>query len=324
MNVINAIAVQQQNIASPGGAGGLLTDFGEFLRLNVADGDAKATTLRNYRAQAKQFLQWCNEKGLDPAQATEKDIRAYRRHLVDQDYTRGTIAFKLAVVRRLFDAAQWRGLRMDNPAKGIKAPKDKTAREERVKFLPLEGLKSLLVAPQGDGTKARRDRAILALMGIHGLRVAEVAGLEVGDLDLGAGVLAVTGKGDKTRTIYLIPRTVAALADWLEVRPAIARADTTALFVAVGPRAAGSSLSSRGIRAMVDRYLGAVGLKAEGISCHALRHSAATWARAGGAKLDAIAGMLGHANVTTTQVYAQIVDKMTENPAHYLEALMGA
>jgi integrase/recombinase XerC len=160
-------------------------------------------------------------------------------------------------------------------------------------------------------------------MGIHGPRVAEVAGFEVGNLDLASGVLAVTGKGDKTRTIYLIPKTVAALSDWLEVLPAIARADTAALFVSVGPRAAGSSLSSRGLRAMVDGYLEALGLKAEGISCHALRHSSATWARAGGAKLDAIAGMLGHASTNTTLIYAKIVDKMTENPARYLEAVIG-
>jgi len=74
----------------------------------------------------------------------------------------------------------------------------------------------------------------------------------------------------------------------------------------------------------VDKYLDRVGLKADGVSCHSLRHGAATWARAGGAKLDAIGGMLGHASVTTTQVYAKIVDKMTENPARFLEAMLAA
>ena len=74
---------------------------------------------------------------------------------------------------------------------------------------------------------------------------------------------------------------------------------------------------------MVDGHLEALGLKAEGISCHALRHSAATWARAGGAKLDAIADQLGHASTDTTRIYARIVDGMTENPARYLAELMG-
>ena len=80
--------------------------------------------------------------------------------------------------------------------------------------------------------------------------------------------------------------------------------------------------SDGSIRSLVDGYLKAGGLKAEGISCHALRHSAATWTRAGGAKLDAIADMLGHSSTTTTQVYAQIVDKMSENPARYVEAVL--
>jgi site-specific recombinase XerD len=70
-------------------------------------------------------------------------------------------------------------------------------------------------------------------------------------------------------------------------------------------------MSTRAIRYVVDNYLADVGLKAAGISCHSLRHSAATWARAGGAKLDALADMIGHANVSTTRIYAQIVNKMT-------------
>jgi site-specific recombinase XerC len=129
---------------------------------------------------------------------------------VDAGYKRGTVAVKLASVQPLCEAIRWRGLRDDNPAAGVKAPRDRTSREEKAKFLPLDGLKRLLDAPKGDGLQARRGRAILALMGVHGLRVAEVA------------------------------------------------------------------------------------------------------------------GPLGLASVTTTQVYAQVVDPMTENPARYLEAVMGA
>ena len=81
--------------------------------------------------------------------------------------------------------------------------------------------------------------------------------------------------------------------------------------------------SAHGIRYLVDKYLDELGLKAEGMSCHALRHSAATCSRAGGARLDAIAGMLGHTSVTTTGVYAKIVDKIAENPVRYLEELRG-
>ena len=71
----------------------------------------------------------------------------------------------------------------------------------------------------------------------------------------------------------------------------------------------------------MDKYLSSCGLKREGVSCHSLRHSAATGARAGGAKLDSIAGMLGHSSTTTTGIYARVVDRMTENPARYLVEL---
>jgi site-specific recombinase XerD len=301
----------------------LLADFAAWLRLGVAEGDAKPNTIRTYKAQAEKFVTWCQEQGISPAQATENDIRAYRRHLIDEGYSRGTVALKLGVVRRLYQAAQWRGLRVDNPAAGIRPPKDRTAKHERTKYLPLDGLKRLLTAPQGDDDQARRDRAILALMGVHGLRVAEVAALHVGSLDLDAGTAQVVGKGGKSRTIYLIPRTMATLTDWLEARPAVAGAGVAALFVVVRPRGTGQPLSTRAIRAMVDGYLDGLGLKAAGVSCHALRHSAATWARAGGAKLDAIADQLGHASTDTTRIYARIVDRMAENPARYLAELMG-
>ena len=103
-------------------------------------------------------------------------IVAYRKELIGQ-YEVGMVAVKLAAIRRLYEAAVWLRLRQDNPAAGLRAPKDRTERAERIKFLPLEGLRRLLDAPKGDNPAAVRDRAILALMGRHGLRVSEVAGL---------------------------------------------------------------------------------------------------------------------------------------------------
>jgi integrase/recombinase XerD len=75
---------------------------------------------------------------------------------------------------------------------------------------------------------------------------------------------------------------------------------------------------------MVDGYLDRADLKADGISCHSLRHSFATWSLAGGAKLTAISGVMGHSSIETTQAYAKIVDRINENPARYLDALMGS
>ena len=164
----------------------ILADFGRFLRLHTADGDASPATIRSYHSNAGQFVAWCTEGGINPATVTEDDIAVYRRELVAQ-YKVGTVAVKLAAIRRLYEAAVWRGLRQDNPAAGLRAPKDRTERAERIKFLPLEGLRRLLEAPTGDDPAAHRDRAILTLMGRHGLRVSEVAGLTVGSADLTRG-----------------------------------------------------------------------------------------------------------------------------------------
>jgi len=301
----------------------ILDAFAKFLKLHTADGDASPETIRTYHSQAAQFVNWCQEQDINPAAVTEDHVVRYRKDLIDAGYSRSSIALKLSVVRRLYEAIHWRGLRQDNPAAGIKAPKDRTNRSERVKYLPLDGLKRLLDAPEGNGLQATRDRAMLVLMAVHGLRVAEVAELRMENVDLGARVMTVVGKGRKTRKVYLTEQTAGMLSVWLNVRGTVALPDAQTAFVVVGNRATGTPISDRSIRFLVDGYLEAVGLKAEGISCHALRHSAATWARAGGAKLDAIADMLGHSSTTTTQVYAQIVDKMAENPARYLEVVIG-
>jgi len=301
----------------------ILSAFAAFLRLNVAQGDASEETIRSYHANAGQFVGWCWDQGLDPAAANEGDLERYRAALVAEGYQRGTIAVKLSVVRRLYQAALWRGLRTDNPAAGLKAPKERSDRSERVKFLPLAGFQQLLSSPDGTTVRGKRDRAILALLGFHGLRVSEVAGLEIANLHLGESPrITVTGKGGKTRQVYLIATTRRILEAWLAVRPAGLHHQR--VFVALDNRSAGGPLSDRSIRYMVDGHLGALGLKEDGISCHSLRHSFATWSLAGGAKLESIQDALGHDSIETTQIYAKVVDRMRENPTLYLERLITA
>lgn len=308
---MNTIAITEQSVTTVD----LAQAMADFLRLNVADGDASPKTIASYLTEVRQYTQWCGSAGINPARATEDDLRQYRSYLVEH-YTRGTVATKLAAIRRFYDAALWRGLRLDNPAKGLRPPKDKTTREDAIKFLPLEGFKRLLSLPDN-----ARDRAILALMGWHGLRVEEVVNLNRDDINLGGDLptLTVTGKGSKTRRIHLIERSAAALSAWLEIR----QSEDSAVFVSIGNRDRGQRLTTRAIRYMVDSYLDHAGLKADGISCHSLRHSFATWSLAGGAKLTAISGAMGHSSIETTQVYAKIVDRIQENPARYLDALMG-
>lgn len=295
--------------------------FADFMRLRVADGDASPATVRAYYSHVRAFVSWCEGQGVRPGQAGGGDLESYRRKLIDGGYTRSTIGAKLQAVERFFAAMQWRGLRSDNPAHGLRAPRDKTDKAERVKFLPLPGLQRLLLLPEAATPTGARDRAAMLLMGMHGLRVAEVAALELGDLDLTGepGRLVVRhGKGDKLRTVYLTPKTAATLRAWLALRPA---SDSPALFLALD-RPGGGRLSVRNLRRRVDGYLTEAGLKAAGVSAHSLRHSFATWATFGGASLPAVGAALGHASIATTGVYARVADKIKQNPTAYLEKLM--
>ena len=299
----------------------VLDAFATFLRLNVAQGDASPETIRSYHTHIGQYVAWCSDHGLDPAMANEEDLGEYRAHLVGEGYARGTIAVKLSVVRRLYQAATWRGLRPDNPAAGLRAPKERTARADRVKYLPLAGFSELMNAPEKGTVQGKRNRAVLALLGYHGLRVSEVAGLRVDDLHLGDPAwVTVTGKGNKIRQVYLTSKTKKTLETWLAARPG--GHGHRHVFTALDNRTHGEPLGDRGVRYLVDGYLETLGLKEPGISCHSLRHSFGTWARAGGAKLESIQDALGHASIDTTRVYSQIVDKMRENPTIYLEKLL--
>lgn len=268
-----------------------LAMFAEFLRLDVAAGDASEHTIRSYFGNVRQFSRWCQDRGIMPAHATEADLKDYRAWLVGQ-YARATTATKLAAVRRFYQMAQSRGLRPDNPAEGLKAP---------------------------------RDRAILALLIECGPRVAELASLDVADVDLERGEIRVTGKGNKTRTLLPVGPAVDAMRRWLEARELVAMPGETAVFVAL-PRkrqGRGERMTTQAIRDLTNKYLERAGCKRPGVSCHSFRHSFATLSLAAGATLQNVSDALGHASVTTTQVYAKIVDRRRGNPSQFMADLLG-
>lgn len=304
----------------------MLEAFQRWMRLDVADGCASPETLRAYFCDVRQHLEWLVGLGLRPAEAGEDELKEFRAHLVER-YAVSTVGRKLASVRRFYGMAVARGALGQNPAAGLKAPRDRTAREERVKYLTMEAVRRVLGLPNLATPKGLRDKAALVLMSLHGLRVIEVHRLDLGEMELEvgeAGTLRVLGKGDKWRTVLLTEETREVLRMWLAAR-ALMRSGSAAVFLTMhwGNRGEpGERISTRGIRGMVDGYLRAAGVKRAGISCHSLRHSFATLSLAAGGNLLAISGALGHSSVTTTQVYAKIVDKARHNPAKLLVGLL--
>lgn len=290
--------------------------FTAFLRLEVARGAASPDTQRGYWSQVRAWAAWCAPQACCLVTAPAAAVKAYRQALVAAGYQAASIAHKLAVLRRFYAAAVAAGLRADNPALGVHPPRDRRA----VEFLPYlaegELVRLLALVPRTEATPALRDRALLALLAVQGLRTVEVARANVADLyDGDPAVLRVRGK-TRDRLLPLRPDLTAVLRAYLAARgPVPADALGTPLVAAVGNRAGGRRLSRRGIRHVVDGYLRRAGLKRPGVSDHALRHTAATLAYAYTRDLRAVQHMLGHADPRTTARYAHLVERLQQNPA---------
>lgn len=308
----------------------LMRRYERLLRRKVADGDGKEATFRAYLADTRQHLVWLEERGLlvfdrEGAQllAGVEDLEEYRSWLV-AEYAVSTVGRKLASLRRFYSLAQGQGIVAQNPTTELRAPKDPTERHSRVKWYDEGVIRRLLALPNQNEPMGIRDRAMLVLMAIHGLRECEVVRAKLADLDLSAGEagqLTVVGKGDKTRVIHLVTETREELRKWLAVRKMM-KTDAPELFVSMhwggDPAQHGQGMSTRALRDIVNKYLERLGVKEPGKSGHALRHSFATNSLLRGANLYAISKMLGHASITTTQVYADLVITIQNNPASFL------
>jgi site-specific recombinase XerD len=305
-----------------------LDRLAEFLRLNVAEGDASAHTLRTYMTHIRQFFGWCYDMDIHPATASRDDMISFRRFLVEEmGYKRGTIAYKLNSVRRFYEAARAWGFRTDNPAEGLRAPKDPTGRRDRIleRYLSPEDVQKLLAAPPTNTLAGVRDRAILRLMYFHGLRVSEVTRMDMGDLAGGQPfqVRIRKAKGGKDRSVFLVKSSLASLKAWLGARQGIDNVDrgtSSPVFVSLDRPTHGTRLTTEGVRWIVDGWLVECDLKRPGVSCHALRHAHATHVAMKKPEiLLNLSGEMGHASITTTQAYLHVAQALTENPASVLE-----
>jgi len=300
----------------------------EHLRLDVAEGDASPRTLRAYVTHIGQFVAWCADSGISPGQATDRDLVAYRRHLVEAGLTRSTIGVKLSALRRFYEMARAHGLRPDNPATGLRPPRSHTTRRDQVleRYFSEDEIRDILSVPDLRTETGVRDRAMLALLYLHGLRASEISGLSTNNLSVSEGRLRVKGgKGGKDRTIILNEISQAALAAWLKIRRGIKAGDgpgTSRVFLSLSKATRGKALSIAGVRWAVNAVLKAAGTYTPGRSCHAFRHSHAAHAIAAGADVVAVQEELGHANLATTSVYTRVANAGKQNPANFIKGVL--
>ncbi len=279
----------------------------DFLRHLREERGLSPNTVKAYGRDLEQLAGWLVETGLafdaeDDAVWARLDRRHLRTYLAHRHPRVGpaTSMRKLAAIRTFYRWLVREGRAEQNPAALLATPKQRKALP---KALAVEEVFALVEGPEADDPLGVRDRAIFECLYGGGLRVSELTGLSLGDVDLEGRSVRVMGKGGKERMVPLGKKAVAALRAYLAVRPRLVnpKRPNDALFL--GRR--GTRLTPRQVARRLDRTVRKVAL-ARNVSPHALRHSFATHLLAGGADLRAVQELLGHASLSTTQRYTAV------------------
>jgi len=273
--------------------------------LSVYDRDLNARgsaerTRRAYGVDLGGFAEWAGEQGLGPGDVRYRDVRRYAAGLSNAGAAAATVARKLAAVRGLYGFLVRTGRAGANPAELVSSPKGS---EKLPRVLTTEQMRSLLERIPARTPLELRDRAMLELAYSCGLRCEEIVNLDEGALDFETEQLRVLGKGSKERLLPVGEPAQRALRRYLEKgrRGLIADPREPALFLSKS----GRRLSNSDVTRRLGLWTREAALAA-GVSPHALRHSFATHLLEGGADLRTIQELLGHASISTTQVYTRV------------------
>lgn len=288
-----------------------------YLEMQAVERAASENTLAAYRRDLKDAAAFLSTQGTDLASADREDLTAYQRALSDEGFSAATIARRISALRQFYRFEVEDGLRDTNPAQGLSSP---DATRHVPKVLSRDDVAALLAACAGEDSKNVRDLCILELVYSAGLRASEVCALPMAALHtVRDGYIRVLGKGQKERLCPVGGPAQRALDDWLIERPAhLPKKNREAAERVVFPSGGvDGHISRRTLQNIIrDRSLKA-GLNAADISPHTLRHAFATHMLQGGADLRTVQVLLGHADISTTQIYTHL---LTEDLADMLAA----
>ncbi|PLX27938.1 hypothetical protein C0583_01730 [Candidatus Parcubacteria bacterium] len=297
-----------------------LTDYLDYLEIQKG---LASKSQENYARFLNKFFNWLLDNGLDklkPEKLTEKHVWKYRvflsRHTdpkTDKTLKKSTQNYYLIALRSLLEYFSELGIRSLSPT-AVKLAKDKSDKD--IKYLKLEELEKLLLAPKTSSRIGLRDRAILETLFSTGLRVAELVALNTEQLKIKSSTvdieISIMGKGEKVRTIYFSERAVKHLRNYLNKRNDI----DEALFINYKPGIEKTNeprrLTTKSIEDIVKKYVKIAGLSTM-ITPHTIRHSFATDLLAQGADIRLVQEFLGHRNIATTQIYTHVTNKQLKD-----------
>ena len=288
-----------------------------FLQAQTGEQDAARNTQLAYGRDLIDFSGWLAQKGLDFTTTQRGDIEAYLIACDGQGLSRATRARRLSSIRQLYRFAYDEGMRTDNPSIQIKGP----GKDQRLpKTLTIADVEALLAAARtsGGGTSGRagerlRNICLMELLYATGMRVSELVGLPVSAARGDPRMVLVRGKGGKERMVPLSGPARVALADWLvrrdrdqELARLAGHAVSRQLFPSDG---AEGHLTRQRFYVLIKEWALAAGIDPGAVSPHTLRHAFATHLLAGGADLRVIQTLLGHADISTTEIYTHVLDE---------------
>lgn len=273
-----------------------------FLQFLELEKGYSGNTLAAYRNDLEQFAQAMEGEGISSWEQVNQDVIIdYIMSLREREYASSTVARKIAALKSFFHFLAAEEIISDDPTLNLDSPKVKKRLPVTLSY---EEVERLLDAPKGSNPKAIRDKALLELLYATGMRVTELVSLDLEDINLASATVRVTqGKGSKERIIPIHSRAVEALREYLAKarRMLLKSPDERALFL----NHRGERLTRQGLWLIIKQYVKEAGIKTE-VTPHTLRHSFATHLLNGKADLRHVQELLGHANISTTQIYTHI------------------
>lgn len=267
--------------------------FINYLRIEK---NASEHTVLNYSIDLKAFAKFLGEGSIESVNYLF--LRKYLASIKERNYAKRTTARKLAVLRSFFKFLYREGYIKTNPSAGISTPKlDK----KLPIFLNADEVSKLIESPDEKDAAGLRDRAVMETLYSTGVRVSELVGLNMNNIDFIGGVVKVFGKGKKERLAPIGDKALRAIRNYLDKRGGAGLSDKKAVFL----NTRGGRLTDRSVRRIIEKYIKRVSVR-EGISPHTLRHSFATHLLNRGADLRSVQELLGHMNLSTTQIYTHV------------------